>query len=149
MEERKKVFFASDTHFGLNFKRNPIEVEKKFVRWLDSIKNESAALYLLGDMFDYWFEYKNVVPKGYIRFLGKLAEFTDAGIPVYIFTGNHDIWMFDYLSKEIGVQIIDKPIETNIYGKKFYLGHGDGLGDPSKSFRFLRCFFRNKFCQTL
>jgi UDP-2,3-diacylglucosamine hydrolase len=149
MEKRKKIYFASDTHFGLDLKESPIESEKRFVRWLDSIKHETEALYLLGDMFDYWFEYKSVVPKGYTRFLGKLAEFTDAGIPVYILTGNHDIWMFDYLPEETGVAIITKPIEVEIYGKRFYLAHGDGLGDPSRSFRFLRWFFRNKLCQRL
>ena len=149
MEKRKKIYFASDTHFGLDLKENPIESEKRFVRWLDSIKHETEALYLLGDMFDYWFEYKTVVPKGYTRFLGKLTEFTDAGIPVYIFTGNHDIWMFDYLPKETGVTVITKPIEVEIYGKRFYLAHGDGLGDPSRSFRFMRWFFRNKFCQRM
>jgi len=149
MEKRKKVYFASDTHFGLDIKENPIESEKRFVRWLDSIKHETAALYLLGDTFDYWFEYKSVVPKGHVRVLGKLAEFTDAGIPVYIFTGNHDIWMFDYLSKEIGATVITEPIETEIYGKRFYLAHGDGLLDSNRSFRFFRFLFRNKFCQWL
>ena len=147
MEEHKKIYFASDTHFGLRLNEEPIESEKRFVRWLDSIKPQAAALYLLGDMFDYWFEYCSVAPKGYVRFLGKLAEFTDSGIPVYFFTGNHDIWMFDYLSKEIGVTIVPGPIEIELYGKRFYLAHGDGLGDPSRSFRFLRRFFRNKFAQ--
>ncbi len=149
MEKRKKIYFASDTHFGLDIVENPIESEKRFVRWLDSIRRETAALYLLGDIFDYWFEYKSVVPKGHIRVLGKLAEFTDAGIPVYIFTGNHDIWMFDYLSKEIGATIITEPVETEIYGKRFYLAHGDGLDNPNRTFGFLRFLFRNKFCQWL
>jgi len=149
MEKRKKIYFASDTHFGLDLKESPIESEKRFVRWLDSIKHETAALYLLGDVFDYWFEYKSVVPKGHTRVLGKLAEFTDAGIPVFIFIGNHDIWMFDYLPEEIGVTIVTGPIETEIYGKRFYLAHGDGLDDPSRSFRFFRYLFRNKFCQQL
>ncbi len=149
MEKRKKVYFASDTHFGLDIKENPIESEKRFARWLDSIKHETAALYLLGDIFDYWFEYKSVVPKGHVRVLGKLAEFTDAGIPVYIFTGNHDIWMFDYLSKEIGATVITEPVETEIYGKRFYLAHGDGLFDSNRFFRFFRFLFRNKFCQWL
>jgi len=149
MGEGKKIYFASDAHFGLDLKESPIESERRFVRWLDSIKHETAALYLLGDMFDYWFEYKSVVPKGYTRFLGKLAEFTDAGIPVYIFTGNHDIWMFDYLPKETGVTVITEPIEVELYGKRFYLAHGDGLGDPSRVFLLMRWFFRNKFCQFL
>jgi UDP-2,3-diacylglucosamine hydrolase len=149
MDNRKKTFFASDAHFGLNLKEDPIESEKRFVRWMDQIKPQAEALYLLGDMFDYWFEYKNVVPKGYTRFLGKIAEFTDSGIPVYMFIGNHDIWMFDYLPKEIGATIVYDPIVIEIHNKKFYLAHGDGLGDPSRSFRFLRGFFRNKICQKL
>ncbi|MDR1729333.1 MAG: UDP-2,3-diacylglucosamine diphosphatase [Prevotellaceae bacterium] len=149
MEKRKKIYFASDTHFGLDLKEDPIESEKRFVRWLDRIKNETAALYLLGDIFDYWFEYKSVVPKGHTRVLGKLAEFTDNGIPVYIFTGNHDIWMFDYLPKEIGATIITEPIEVEVNGKRFYLAHGDGLEDPDRVFGFIRSLFRNKFCQWL
>ena len=147
MERGKKIFFASDAHFGLRLNEDPKKSEKRFVDWLDSIKQEAEALYLLGDMFDYWFEYKTVVPKGYTRFLGKLAEFTDAGIPVFIFTGNHDIWMFGYLSEEVGATIVTSPMEVNLGGKRFYLAHGDGLADPSRSFRFYRFFFRNKFCQ--
>jgi len=149
MEKRKKIYFVSDTHFGLNVKESPVKSERRFVRWLDTIKEETAALYLLGDIFDYWFEYKSVVPKGYIRFLGKLAEFTDAGIPVSIFTGNHDIWMFDYLPKETGVTIVPKSTEVEIYGKRFYLAHGDNLGEPSRSFRFWQYLFRSKLCQRL
>jgi len=147
MEKGKKIFFASDTHFGLRLNEDPRKTERRFVDWLDNIKEEAGALYLLGDMFDYWFEYKTVVPKGYTRFLGKLAEFTDAGIPVFIFTGNHDIWMFGYLSEEIGATIITSPIEVELEGKRFYLAHGDGLADPRWSFRFFRYFFKNKFCQ--
>ncbi len=149
MEKRKKVYFVSDTHFGLDIKENPIESEKRFVRWLDSIRHETAAIYLLGDVFDYWFEYKSVVPKGHVRVLGKLAEFADMGIAVYIFTGNHDIWMFDYLPEEIGATVITGPVETEIYGKRFYLAHGDGLFDSNRLFRFFRFLFRNKFCQWL
>ncbi len=106
-------------------------------------------LFLLGDMFDYWFEYRYVVPKGFTRFLGKLGELSDLGIKIYIFIGNHDIWMFDYLPKEVGAVVVREPMEIELLGKKFYLAHGDGLGDPNLMFRFLRQFFRNKFCQRL
>lgn len=149
MTERKYIYFASDAHLGLNVVENPIDSERRIVRWLDSIKAKAKAIYLLGDMFDYWFEYRSVVPKGYVRFLGKLAELADEGVELYIFTGNHDIWMFDYLQKTIGATVIRDNYETEIYGKKFFMAHGDGLGDPSKSFKFLRCFFRNKTCQWL
>lgn len=145
----KKVYFASDSHFGLDLVEDPIISQKRFCRWLDSIQSDCKALFLVGDIFDYWFEYGSVVPKGYIRVLARLAEFTDAGIPVYMFYGNHDIWMFDYLPKEIGVQIIPNSWEGNLLGKKFFIAHGDGLGDPSKSFRVLRGIFRSKFLQAL
>lgn len=147
--ENKIVYFASDAHLGLDIHEKPIESEKRLVRWLNEIKPTAKALYLVGDMFDYWFEYKDVVPKGYVRFIGKLAEFVDDGIPVYMFTGNHDTWMFDYFEKEVGAVIYTDSIEIELDGKKFYIAHGDGLGDPSKSFRFMRKFFRNKFCQQL
>ena len=146
---RNKVYFASDAHFGLSLVEDPIVSQKRFCRWLDSIVSDCCALFLVGDMFDYWFEYSYVVPKGYVRVLAKLAEFTDRGIPVYMFYGNHDIWMFDYLPKEIGVKIITDNWVGNILGKNFYVAHGDGLGDPSKTFRIMRGFFRSKVAQTL
>lgn len=146
---QKKIFFASDAHLGARFHKNPLAVEKKLVRWLDSIKNEATAIYFLGDMFDYWFEYKYVVPKGYTRFLGKVAELTDKGVEVHFFIGNHDIWMFDYLPKETGAIIHREPITVDLLGKRFFLGHGDEIDDRSFSFRFLRALFRNKFCQWL
>lgn len=149
VEERKNVYFASDAHLGLDLYGDPLEREKKLVRWLDSIKATARELYLVGDMFDYWFEYKNVVPRGFVRFLGKLAELSDAGVKIYMFAGNHDIWMFDYFQKEIGATVIDGSYETTIDGKKFYIAHGDGLGDPSLSFRIMRTLFRNKICQGL
>ena len=102
---RKKIYFASDAHLGARFHKDPLAVEKRLVRWLDSIKDEAMAIYFLGDMFDYWYEYKYVIPKGFVRFLGKLAELSDNGVEIHIFIGNHDIWMFDYLPKEIGAVI--------------------------------------------
>lgn len=149
MEESKKVYFASDAHLGSDLFGDPLEREKKLVRWMDMIKPTAKALYLVGDMFDYWFEYRDVVPKGYVRFIAKMAEFVDDGIPVFLFVGNHDIWMFDYFQKEVGATVIDGTYETEMDGKRFFLSHGDGLGDPSRSFRFLRAVFRNKVCQVL
>ncbi|HOI27613.1 MAG TPA: UDP-2,3-diacylglucosamine diphosphatase [Paludibacteraceae bacterium] len=150
MEEgRKKIYFASDAHLGLDVIENPLDSERRLVRWLDSIKKDASSLFLLGDMFDYWFEYKYVVPKGFTRFLGKLGELSDMGVKIYIFIGNHDIWMFDYLPKEIGAVVVREPMTIELMGKKFFLAHGDGLGDPNKMFRFIRRFFRNKLCQRL
>lgn len=111
--------------------------------------DETAELYLLGDLFDYWFEYKQVVPKGFFRFLAKLAEFTDKGIPLHIFTGNHDMWMFDYLEEELGAQIYLQPITRELSGKLFLLGHGDGLGPADHGYKFIKKVFSNKLNQWL
>lgn len=148
-QARTKIYFASDIHLGSNFFEDTHVVEKRFVRWLDQIKKDAKALYLLGDVFDYWFEYKYVVPKGFSRFLGKIAEMTDSGIEVHFFTGNHDIWAFGYLPAEVGVILHTKEFITDIYGKKFFLAHGDGLGDNSRSFRLIRSIFHNRICQKL
>lgn len=145
----KKIYFASDAHLGARFHEDPLAIEKKLVRWLDSIKEDAAALWLLGDIFDYWYEYKYVVPKGHVRFLGKLAELSDAGIEIHIFIGNHDIWMFDYLPKEIGAIIHREPLTTDLLGKKFFLAHGDEVDNRSWSFQLIRKIFRNRFCQWL
>ncbi|MBP5454992.1 MAG: UDP-2,3-diacylglucosamine diphosphatase [Paludibacteraceae bacterium] len=147
--ERNKAYFTSDAHLGLDVHEEPLVVERRLVRWLDSIKEDAAYLFLLGDMFDYWFEYRHVVPKGFTRFIGKLGELSDLGVQIYLFAGNHDIWMFDYFPKEIGAKVIDGTFEMDLYGKHFFMAHGDGLGDPSRSFRFIRAFFRNKLCQRL
>lgn len=146
---RKKIYFASDAHLGARFHRNPLAIEKRLVRWLESIRNEAAAVYFLGDMFDYWFEYKYVVPKGFTRFLGKVAEMADAGIEMHFFIGNHDIWMFDYLPAETGAVIHREPLTADLMGKRFFLAHGDELDNRSFTFRFLRRLFRNPFCQRL
>ena len=119
------------------------------VRWLDSIIDDTEALYLLGDLFDYWFEYASAVPKGYIRLLGKLAEFTERKIPVHIFCGNHDFWMFDYLKNELGAIIHKNPIDVNINGLKFQIGHGDGLGPGDRGYKFIKKIFSNKLNQWL
>lgn len=136
-------------HFGSNIFEDPKVSEKRFVRWLDSIKEDAMAIYLLGDIFDFWFEYNKVVPKGFTRFLGKIAELSDSGIDIHFFTGNHDIWMFDYFPSELGITVHREPIMTQIHGKAFYLAHGDGLGDHSKSFKIIRAIFHNRVCQIL
>ncbi|MDR0834364.1 MAG: UDP-2,3-diacylglucosamine diphosphatase [Candidatus Symbiothrix sp.] len=145
----KKIYFASDVHLGSSLFEPALEVERRFVRWLDSIKNDAEAIYLLGDIFDFWFEYKKVVPRGFTRFLGKLGELHDQGIEIHYFTGNHDIWLTDYLANETGAIIHTEPLATTIHGKQFYLAHGDGLGDDSRSFHLLRRIFHNKTCRFL
>lgn len=145
----KNIYFLSDAHLGSRAIEHSRTQERRLVNFLDNIKDRAEAIYLLGDMFDFWFEYKMVVPKGFTRFLGKLSELTDRGIEIHFFTGNHDIWCGDYLEKECGVILHREPITVEIHGKLFYLAHGDGLGDPDKKFKFLRSVFHNKFCQTL
>ena len=143
----KNVYFLSDAHLGSLAVPHQRMQERRLVRFLDSIKEKAAAIYLLGDMFDFWYEYRHVVPKGYTRFLGKLSELCDMGVEVHYFTGNHDIWAYEYLEKECGVILHKKPETTEIYGKIFFLAHGDGLGDPDKSFKLLKRVFQNRFCQ--
>jgi UDP-2,3-diacylglucosamine hydrolase len=144
-----KIYFASDMHLGFPRREESLPREKKVVRWLDSIIDDADELYLLGDVFDFWFEYKHVVPRGFTRFLGKLAEFNDRGIPIHFFTGNHDVWVFDYLPKEIGVKVYRKPIMREIDGTKFFIGHGDGLGSGDAGFKLLKSMFTSKTLQWL
>lgn len=143
----KNIYFASDAHLGNRYLDHPIAAEKKIVRWLDTIKYDAKAIYFLGDIFDYWYEYKHVVPRGHVRFLGKLAELSDLGIEIHLFIGNHDIWMFDYLPNEIGATIHQGPLTIDLLGKRFFLAHGDEVGKHTPIFRFLRAMFRNKVCQ--
>lgn len=145
----KNVYFLSDAHLGSLAIEHGRTQERRLVRFLDSIKHKASAVYLLGDMFDFWYEFRYVVPKGYTRFLGKLSELTDLGVEVHYFTGNHDIWAYDYLEKECGVILHKQPLTTDIYGKVFLLAHGDGLGDPSKSFKLLRAVFHSRYCQIM
>jgi len=140
----KKVYFFADAHLGSKSHADSLQTERKICRWLDAVKKDAAAIYLLGDIFDYWYEYKYVVPKGFTRVLGKLAEVTDAGVEVHFFIGNHDIWLTDYLSRECGMILHFEPLITVIYGKKFFLAHGDGLGDDSRSFHLLRKVFHSR-----
>lgn len=134
-------------HLGApNFEQSLVR-EKIFVEWLTKIQSDAAEIYLLGDIFDFWFEWRHAIPRGYTRFLGKLAEICDSGIPVHFFTGNHDMWAFDYLPKEIGVTMYRKPISKEISGKKFFIGHGDGLGPNDRKYKFLKKVFSCKFLQ--
>jgi UDP-2,3-diacylglucosamine hydrolase len=146
---KEKIYFASDLHLGSDLLEDPKCTEQRFVRWLDTIRDDAKALYLLGDIFDFWFEYKKTVPRGFTRFLGKIAEMHDAGVDIHFFTGNHDVWMFDYFRNELGVSVHHQPLRTTIDGKNFYLAHGDGLGDDSRSFRLIRSIFHNRMCQIL
>ena len=141
----KKVYFLSDVHLGAKSHSNSIEIERKLCRWLDSVKHDAHSIFLMGDIFDYWYEYKYVVPKGFTRLLGKLAELTDSGIEIHFFIGNHDIWLTDYLNVECGLILHFEPYIVDIYGHKFFLAHGDGLGDDSIKFQFLRKVFHSKF----
>jgi UDP-2,3-diacylglucosamine hydrolase len=146
---KKKIYFASDFHLGVPDEKSSLAREKRIVKWLDEIKTDAEEIYLVGDLFDFWFEYKYAVPKGFVRLLGKIAEITDSGIPVHFFTGNHDMWAFDYLPKEIGVKLYRAPIQKEVYGKKFFIGHGDGLGPGDKGYKFLKKVFANPVCQWL
>jgi len=142
--KKTKIYFASDFHFGIPNHQSSLIREKKFVRWLDIISIDASEIYLMGDIFDFWFEFKNVIPKGYVRLLGKIAEITDKGIPVHIFRGNHDIWAFDYLEKELNVKLHRKPIIKEFDGHKFLLAHGDGLGPGDTGYKLLKKVFEFK-----
>jgi UDP-2,3-diacylglucosamine hydrolase len=143
------LYFASDFHLGVPSYEKSLEREKKIIVWLDSIKKDAAAIFLMGDVFDFWFEYKTVVPKGYTRLLGKLAELTDSGIPIHLFRGNHDIWAFDYLNKEVGIQLHRTAIICEFQGKTFHLVHGDGLGPGDLFYKFLKHMFEFRLNQWL
>lgn len=145
----KNIYFLSDAHLGSRAIKSGRTQERRLVSFLDSIKNRASAVYLLGDMFDFWYEFKTVVPRGYTRFLGKLSELSDMGVEVHFFTGNHDIWCYNYLQTECGVILHKKPLTLELYGKEFYLAHGDGLGDPDRWFRFLRAMFHDPTLQRL
>lgn len=143
------VYFISDAHLGSLLIKNPREHEMRLVNWLDKVKADATSIYLLGDMFDFWFEYKTVVPKGFVRFLGKLAELVDHGIEIHFFTGNHDIWTFGYLEQEVGLIVHRQPVVVKIGSKMFYLAHGDGLYAEEKGFKILRKIFHSKLAQQL
>lgn len=145
----KNIYFLADAHLGSWAIPHERTQERRVVRFLDSIKDKAAAVYMLGDMFDFWHEYRYVVPKGFTRLLGKISELTDEGIEVHFFTGNHDLWCGHYLEKECGVIIHREPLTTEIYGKVFFMGHGDGLDATEKRYLVLRSIFHNKVCRKL
>ncbi len=149
MQYRKYTYFISDLHLGAIYLKDKLGYERRMVEWLYSIKDDARELYMLGDVLDYWYEYRTVVPRGYIRFFGALAALADAGVKIYWFIGNHDIWLFDYLRDEIGISVIDGYIVKEIEGKKFFLSHGDGVGRLKPSFKMMRAIFRNKTCQKM
>lgn len=142
-----KIYFASDFHLGAPNHNESFEREKRVIKWLDEVKKDATEIYLVGDIFDFWFEYKHAIPKGFVRFQAKIAEITDSGIPVRIFTGNHDMFIFDYLPKELGFKLYREPIVKTYNNKKFYIGHGDGLGPGDKKYKIIKRFFGSKFCQ--
>lgn len=143
----KKIYFLSDFHLGAPDHESSLVREKKVVAFLDSIKHTAAEIFIVGDIFDFWYEYKKVVPKGYTRLLGKLAELTDSGIPVHVFVGNHDMWMRGYFEKELNIPVYHHPRVFEWNGKKFLIGHGDGLGPGDHGYKRLKKIFRNPVCQ--
>lgn len=149
MTERGKIYFLSDVHLGAPALMNNKDRELLFVDWLEKVSQDAAEIFLMGDIFDFWFEYKKVVPRGFTRVLGKIAEITDRGIPVHFFTGNHDTWVFDYLPSEIGVIVHRDIFRLNFSGKKFYLAHGDGLDGDDKGYKLLKKIFSSRLHQWL
>lgn len=145
----KKAYFLSDLHLGARYFDNPREAERRVVRFLDSISSDAGAIFLVGDVLDYWYEYRYVVPRGFVRFFGKLAQLADAGVKIIWLIGNHDIWIFDYLPAELGITVVDGAVDCSIAGTRFFVTHGDDIDDSSRSFRMLRRLFRNRCCQHL
>jgi UDP-2,3-diacylglucosamine hydrolase len=146
---KNKVYFISDAHLGIPDYHKSLQREKNLVKLLHIAQKEASEIYLLGDIFDFWFEYKSVVPKGFVRLLGKIAEITDSGIPVHYFTGNHDMWVFDYFTKELGVIMHRGPIEKELGGKLFFIAHGDGLGPGDHGYKFIKKVFSSPISQKL
>ena len=147
--QHKKIYFLSDFHLGAPNYESSLIREKKVVAFLDSIKDTAQEIFIVGDIFDFWYEYKNVVPKGYVRLLGKLAELTDRGIQIHFFLGNHDMWMSGYFERELNIPVYSEPKVFERFGKKLYVGHGDGLGPGDEGYKFLKKIFRNPICQWL
>ena len=148
-QQQHVIYFASDFHLGVPSLEESRNREKKLVNWLSMAAEDATEIFLVGDLFDFWFEYKFTIPKGFVRFLGKIAEIVESGITVYIFTGNHDMWMFDYLEKETGVKILRSPQEFVYNEKQFFIGHGDGLGPGDYSYKLIKKIFSNPLCQWL
>lgn len=149
MKPNSKIYFASDQHFGAPTAAASFPREQKFIAWLETIKKDADAIFLLGDLFDFWFEYKTVVPKGFVRVLGKLAELRDAGIPIYFFVGNHDLWMGDYFTKELNIPVYHDNQEFTFNGKSFLIGHGDGKGPGDKGYKRMKKIFTHPISKWL
>tara|TARA_B110000977_G_scaffold199684_1_gene287836 strand:- start:231 stop:1004 length:774 start_codon:yes stop_codon:yes gene_type:complete len=149
MPIKTKIYFASDFHLGAPNPNESTARERKIISWLAEIQKDASEIYLVGDIFDFWYEWKHVIPKGYVRILGKLAEICDLGIPVHFFTGNHDMWTYGYLEKEIGLKVYRNPIQVTLQNKKCYIGHGDGLGVGDQKYKILKKVFTNPLCQWL
>lgn len=147
MQPNKKIYFASDFHLGVPTHEKSLAREKRIIKWLESVEHDAQEIFLLGDVFDFWFEYKNAIPKGFVRLQGKIANLTDNGIKVHWFLGNHDMWIFDYIPKELGVELHESEIECTFNGKLFYIGHGDGLGPGDNGYKIVKKIFRAKFFQ--
>lgn len=145
----KKLYFASDLHLGVPDRNKSREREKIFVQWLNEVEKDARLIVLAGDVFDFWFEYRHVVPRGYTRLLGKLSELHDKGIEVWVFTGNHDMWMRGYLEEECGVEIFRKNVQIQVRDKLIEIGHGDGLGPGDKGYKFIKKMFSCRFLQWL
>lgn len=149
LPEGKKIYFASDFHLGTPDAASSLERERRITAWLDSIRHNAHSIYLLGDIFDFWFEYRHAIPKGFIRLQGKLAELRDQGIPIAFFTGNHDMWMFDYFPNELGIPIYRDPQVMQVGTQRLLIGHGDGLGPGDKTYKVLKRIFNSSTCQWL
>ena len=147
MKQKSLTYFVSDVHLGLRV-ADPVDREHRFVEFLRGLPEETAALYLLGDIWDFWYEYKHVVPKGYVRVFAALTELIDRGVDVFFFQGNHDVWTYSYF-EELGMKKLQQPAVVEIAGKRFCLGHGDGLGPVPLGYRFLRGIFHNRVLQFL
>ena len=149
MAKNKKIYFASDQHFGAPTREESLVREQKFVRWLDQVKQDAEVIFLLGDLFDFWFEYRKVVPRGFVRVLGKITEIRDSGIPIHFFVGNHDLWMDDYFETELNIPVYHSPKEFTFNNKTFLIGHGDGLGPGDKGYKRMKKVFTNSFSKWL
>ena len=149
MSKSTKIYFASDQHFGIPNHKESLEREKIFIKWLERVKQDAKIIFLLGDLFDFWFEYKKVVPKGFVRVLGKLGEIRDSGIPIYFFVGNHDLWMSDYFEKELDIPVYRQPREYVFNNKTFLIGHGDGLGPGDNGYKRMKKVFTNPLSKWL
>ena len=147
LPSNKKIYFASDFHLGVPSEEASLEREKKINRWLEHVSKDASAIFLVGDIFDFWFEYKTTIPKGFIRFQGKLAELSDQGIPIFLFTGNHDLWMRDYFPSQLGIPVYRKPVVLEVKEKKLFIGHGDGLGPGDHLYKMVKRVFTNRICQ--